>query len=275
MLRILWSSRSAMSAQQDKLDSISNNIANANTTGYKRIDVNFKDLVYENLNRTGYPVTTAGQNTSFNGTGIRTGQWTRDNSQGNLTQTGKSTDLAIDGQGYFQVILPEKNADGTPKTAFSRGGNFSIDSQGALVDSNGNRLVIDFNENTTEEDRKLSENNFTVDDKGRIIKTEGNNSVEIGKINVYNVISSDSMLSVGENLYTLKTDNVNGVEVPVERPFIAQDANVMQGFSELSNVDIAKEMTDMIITQRAFELSSKSMKTADDMWGMANNLRSR
>ncbi|ERI91269.1 flagellar hook-basal body protein [Clostridiales bacterium oral taxon 876 str. F0540] len=264
-----------MSAQQDKLDSISNNIANANTTGYKRVDVNFKDLVYENLNRTGYPVTTSGQNTSYNGTGIRTGQWTRDNSQGNLTETGKSTDIAIDGQGYFQVTLPEKNADGTYKTAYTRGGNFSLDSEGSLVDSNGNRLVVAFNENTTEEDRRLSEKNFTIDDKGRIFKSDGNNSKEIGKINIYNVISSDSMQSVGENLYTLVNNNVNGVDIPVERPFISQDANVMQGFSELSNVNIAKEMTDMIITQRAFELSSKSMKTADDMWGMTNNLRSK
>ena len=264
-----------MNAQQEKLDSISNNIANVNTEGYKRVDVNFKDLVYENLNRTGYPVSEDGANSSLNGTGVRAGEWMRDNKQGNLTETGKSTNLAIDGEGYFQVVLPQRNQDGIFKTAFTRSGSFNVDGDGNIVDSNGNRLDITFDENTTLEDRKFTEDNFIVNEQGTVIKKEGSNFREVGKINLYNVVSPDSLQSVGNSLYVIKTDNINGLNIPVERPYLVQDSSIRQKYLELSNVDIAKEMTDMIMAQRTFELNSRAMKTGDEMWGMTNNLRSK
>jgi flagellar basal-body rod protein FlgG len=275
VLRILWSSRSAMSAQQDKLDSISNNIANVNTEGYKRIDVTFKDLVYETLKKKGYPTNESNGDNSLNGTGVRTGEWVRDTKQGNLTETGESTNLAIDGQGYFEVVLPDQNVYGSFKTALTRSGSFNIDSEGNLVDKSGNRLNIDFNEDINPEDRRLTKDNFKIDDQGRVMKIDGENVVEVGKINLYNVSGQNSLKSIGNNLYVVDTENINGLNVPVEKPYITQDASIRQGFLELSNVDLTKEMTDMIITQRAFELSSKAMRTADEMWGMANNLRGR
>lgn len=259
-----------MMADQDKLDNISNNIANVNTDGYKRTDVSFKDLVYENLNRTGYP----NDKESYNGTGVRTGEWARDNSQGNLTQTGQSTDLAIDGKGYFMVQLPDKSSDGTFKTAYIRNGSFNVDGEGNIVDKNGDKLMIDFTSGS-EEDKHFTSDSFKVDESGRVFNTVNGTSKEVGKLNLYDVVSPDSMKSIGNNLYTVDTQNVNGVQVPVEKPYNVQDSAIRQGYLELSNVDLTKEMTDMIVAQRAFEMNSKSMRTADEMWGMANNLRSR
>lgn len=275
MLRILWSSRSAMAAQQEKLDSISNNIANVNTEGYKRVDTSFKDLVYETLNKRGYPVNKDNAEQSYNGTGVRASEWTRDTKQGNLTETSLKTDLALDGQGYFQVQLPSKNDDGSFKKAYIRGGSFSIDGNGDLVDKSGNKLAIEFNDNATPEDKQFTADNFTVDEFGSVHKLDANGDKVVGKINIYNVISGDSLKSIGDNLYAVNTEEVNGVEVPVEVPFAADNTSIRQGFVELSNVDLGREMTDMIVAQRAFELSSKAMKTADDMWGMANNLRGK
>jgi flagellar basal-body rod protein FlgG len=264
-----------MSAQQEKLDSISNNIANVNTEGYKKIDVTFKDLVYETLNRSGSPTSEANGDSSINGTGVRAAEWIRDTKQGNLTETGESTNLAIDGQGYFQVELPERNADESIKIAYTRSGTFNIDSNGALVDKNGNRLAIEFYNNALPEDKLFTKDNFKIDEHGAVIKTNGPREKEVGRINIYNVAGQDSLKSVGNNLYEVNTESVNGIEVPVERPYIVQDSSIRQGFLELSNVDLTKEMTEMIMTQRAFELSSKAMKTADEMWGMTNNLRGR
>ncbi len=264
-----------MSAQQEKLDSISNNIANVNTEGYKKVDVSFKDLVYETLSRNGYPNSEANKDSSLNGTGVRSSGWIRDTSQGNLTETGENTDLAIDGQGYFEVILPELNADGSFKTAYTRGGSFNIDKDGSLVDKNGNRLNISFYDNITEEERRFTKDNFKIDEHGTIYKLDGETSGAIGRINLYNVVGQDSLRPIGNSLYVLSTQNINGIEMPLERPYVVQDSSLRQGFLELSNVDLTKEMTDMIMTQRAFELSSKAMRTADEMWGMANNLKGR
>ena len=227
MLRILWNSESAMMAQQEKLDSISNNIANVNTEGYKRTDVNFSDLVYETLQRKGYPVSSGLSKEPLTGSGVKAGQWSRDNSQGNLVSTNSNTDMCIDGEGYFAV----QRADGT--TAYTRSGNFDINSDGSLVDKNGNKLVV-------------------LDNNGNNI-----NSPETGA----------SIMFKKDN-FVVKSDGTLMVK-------ISNNTNIMQGYLEGSNVDVAKEMTDMMITQRAFELGSRGLKTADDMWSMVNNIRGR
>ncbi|MFL0269630.1 flagellar hook-basal body complex protein [Candidatus Clostridium radicumherbarum] len=270
MLRILWNSRSGMSAEQDKLDNISNNIANVNTEGYKKTNVSFSDLVYENLNRTGYP----NSRESINGTGVRTGPWSRDNTQGSLSQTDAKTDLAIDGQGYFRIQLPDKNADGTYKTAYTRAGSFNVDGEGNIVDKNGNKLIIDFNTNS-ELDNHFTKDSFKVNEDGTVYNTVNGEEKAVGKISLYNVVSGDSLISIGNNLYAVATKNINGVDVPVEKPYLVNDTTIRQGFLELSNVDLGKEMTDMIVAQRAFELNSKAMSTADQMWSMTNNLSSK
>jgi flagellar basal-body rod protein FlgG len=264
MLRLLWNSRSSMMAQQEKLDSISNNISNVNTNGYKKIDANFKDLVYESLDRKGYPVSAdkEGKTVLQNGTGIRLSEWTRDTTQGSVTPTGLLTDLALDGTGYFEVLQKDNSK------AYTRSGNFLTDPSGTIVDQSGNRLSIVDGEgkdiNKADGPYKFNTNNFNIDSKGEVTIKENNSDIPVGKVKISNVVGNNSMISVGDNLFMPKT----GVEV-----LESTDYSIMQGYLELSNVDIATEMTDMLMTQRAFQLSSSTLKTADEMWQMANNLR--
>jgi flagellar basal-body rod protein FlgG len=264
MLRLLWNSRSSMMAQQEKLDTISNNLANVNTNGYKKINVNFKDLVYESLDRKGYPVSEDREGKSIlqNGTGVRVGEWTRDTTQGNLSVTNLPTDLAIDGIGYFEVV------QGDNSKAYTRSGDFKTDASGTIVDPKGNRLsIIDGQGNNINKPYgpyKFDRNNFTIDSKGAVTIKDGNGDLTVGKIKVSTVIGDNSMISVGDSLFMPKP----GAEL-----LESKDYSIMQGYLELSNVDMTTEMTDMLMTQRAFQLSSQTLKTADEMWQMANNMR--
>jgi len=256
-----------MNAHQQRLDSISNNLANVNTVGYKREDVNFQDLVYETLNRKGYPNNGNNPNEPLTGSGVKATEWLRDNRQGSLRETGVKTDLAIDGEGYFRVTLP----DGSK--AYERSGSFNVDSKGSIVDKNGNKLDITFTEEGTQlfdSGATFSQDNFAVRENGDIyLITDNNleqNSTLMGKINIYSAIGQNSLSSVGENLYVPNEGvQMNGTT----------KANIYQGFLEESNVDVSKEMTDMIVTQRAFELGSRGLKTADEMWGLINSLKGR
>ncbi len=246
-----------MAANQEKLDSISNNLANIGTTGYKKVKVEFKDLMSETLNRTGYPINSED---AFTGTGVRATGYLRDLTQGSVMETGFKTDLAIDGTGYFRV----SKSDGS--FAYTRDGSFSIDSRGRLVDAKGNILSINFKEGYSYDNVSLSQENFTVNNDGGIQVIIGGNFQEVGSIPLYTAIGDDAFLPSGDSLYLPK----DGVIVRE-----GGDADLLQGFLEGSNVNMAEEFTDMIITQRAFELGSRSIKTADEMWGMINNLRSR
>lgn len=266
-MRVLWNSRSAMNAQQEKLDSISNNLANVNTVGYKREDVSFQDLVYETLNRKGYPNEVNNPKEPVNGSGVKATQWIRDNSQGALRETGVKTDLAIDGEGLFRVTLP----DGTK--AYERAGSFNIDSNGDIVDKNGNRLDIDFTEEGAElfnSGTTFSESNLIVEKNGEVfvnIETDtGERSVLYGRINIYTTVGHDSLSPIGENLYVPNA----GAQMNE-----TLNSDIRQGFLEEANVDIARELTDMIIAQRAFELGSRGLKTADEMWGLINSMKGR
>lgn len=267
MLRILSNGVTAMNAQQQKLDSISNNLANVNTPGYKREEVSFQDLVYENLNRTGYPNSGANPKEPINGTGVKATSWIRDSKQGDLLQTGINTDFAIDGQGYFRVTMP----DGSK--AYERAGSFNVDSTGNIVDKNGNRLDMDVTQdgaNLFNSGVKFTSDNFDVKENGEVYIRDtsngSNNYVLYGKINLYNPVGEVAFSSIGENLYKAN----QGAQINT-----VNNSSIRQGFVESSNVDIGEEMTNMIIAQRAFEMGSKSLKTADDMWGLVNSLKGR
>ncbi|MDD3223472.1 MAG: flagellar hook-basal body complex protein [Clostridium sp.] len=243
-----------MNAQQQKLDMISNNIANVNTDGYKSANVGFSDLLYETSVRLGTPVT---DNTGRlvdpqYGTGVKSTEMIRDNKQGSLMQTGLKANLAIDGEGYFRVIRPNGSY------AYTRSGDFQLDTQGRLVDNNGDRLDIAFNNGAV----ALGNDNYTVADDGTL---SVNNSA-VGKINIYDAVGSDAMVSVGDNLYVPK----NGAQV-----FVNNNVSIKQGYVETSNVDAATEMTNMIVAQRAFELGSKGVSVADNMMSIINNLVQR
>lgn len=260
MQRIFWTSKSSMMANAERMDVISNNLANVNTNGYKKIDVSFKDLVSESLDRNGYPLSKdkQGKNVAYTGTGIKTSEWTRDKTQGDLTATGENSDFALDGQGYFGVTN-SKN-----EIMYERSGKFDGDGNGNLVDSNGNKVVIDFDKGYNNNNVKFGKNNFVVKETGEVVIINGGTSNKIGKIPVYDATGDKAFTSIGDNYFALNSNST---------AYKVADVSIRQGFTENSNVDIGEEMSQMIITQRAFELGSKGIKTADDMWGMANNLR--
>ena len=257
MLRTLWTGKTGMNANQDKLDAISNNIANSTTMGYKKIDVGFKDLLTESLDRNGIPLN---NKDSVIGTGTRTSEWFRDNSQGMLQETLRSTDLSIDGLGYFKIISDNG------QEAYTRDGALAIDSRGRLVDNRGNKLELDYLNGYSEDNLVFNKDNFLVDKKGQVYIKDKGNFIQVAEIPVYTAVGDRAFLSIGDNLFTPSP----GVEVQRTTDF-----DIYQGSLEGSNVDIATEFSEMILTQRAFELSSRGVKTADEMWGMINNMRAR
>lgn len=256
MLRTLWTSKTGLSANQDRLDAISNNIANVGTTGYKKLNVGFKDLLSESLDRQGYPLNDKEANM---GTGVKTTEWYRSGKQGNLTNTGLNTDLCIDGENtYFRLTTPQGGK------VYTRDGCFKIDEMGRLVDSCRNIVDIDFAPGKSYDNVKLATEELSINDEGYLYLTKAGVKEYIGKINLYTAVGDQAFVSIGNNLY------VPAADANVE---LANGTKMYQGYIEASNVDIAVEFTDMIVTQRAFQLCSKSLQTADEMWGMINNIR--
>ncbi|MGL5615366.1 MAG: flagellar hook-basal body complex protein [Sarcina sp.] len=252
MYRILWNGQSAMNANQNRLDIISNNIANMSTNGYKRLDVSFKDLMSETLEKKGYPTNDKG---AFTGTGVKSTEAARDQSQSVLLATGTTTDFGIDGEGLFKVI--GENGE----TFYTRDGSFTVDVNGDIVNSNGDRLAVELKPGY--ENHKFNARNLFIDKNGNIsVKNEEGKFNEIGRIPLYSAIGDDSFTSVGRNMFK--------ANVPV---FEVKNSNIYQGTVEGSNVDIGEEFSDMIMTQRAFQLGSKSINIADEMWGMVNDIK--
>ena len=256
MLRTLWTAKTGMNANQEKLDVISNNLANVNTTGYKKIEVGFKDLLTESLDKLGTPLN---DKEAVIGTGTKTNEWNINKAQGVLQETAISTDLSIDGEGYFKVITD------SGYEAYTRDGSFTTNLNGQIIDNKGNKLEINYLNGYSEENVQFKRDNFLVDKKGQVYLKGKEEFIKVGEIPIYTAIGDNAFIAVGESLYT----PVNGVNVQRSTDF-----EIYQGTLEASNVDMAQEFADMIITQRAFQLSSKGITTADEMWGMINNMRS-
>jgi flagellar basal-body rod protein FlgG len=253
MIRSLWISKTGLDAQQMKMDVISNNLANVNTNGFKRSNAVFEDLMYQTLRQPGAQSTQ--QNTIPTGlqigTGVRPVATTRVHEQGNQTKTENTLDLAINGNGFFQITQP----DGT--TAYTRDGAFHVDSNGQLVTSNGYALSpsITIPANTL---------SITIGQDGTVSVTQqGNTSpVKVGAIQLASFINPAGLESSGGNLYletaasgtpSTNTPGTNGL------------GTINQGYLETSNVNVVEEMVDMIQTQRAYEINSKAIQTADQM----------
>ena len=254
-MRIFWNGKTAMNANQEKLDVISNNLANMNTNGYKKLEIKFSDLMSETYNKLGYPINSED---TFTGTGVKSTEALRDITQGGLTETSLKTDLAIDGSGFFRVDKP----DGT--TAYTRNGSFILDSLGRLTDGEGNLLFISFNEGYSYNNVEFSSDNIVVNNSGSIAIKRGEEYQEIGNIPLYSPLGSNSLYSIGESLFIATEDT---------QMIMGGDADILQGYIETSNVDMGEELTDMIITQRAYQFGAKIVETADEMWAMINNLR--
>ena len=261
MIRSLYTAATGMIAQQQQMDVTSNNIANVNTTGFKKGRAEFKDLLYQELNFSSRQVT----ENSLRPVGIQVGLGTKISAintmftQGSLQETGNNLDLAIAGKGFFKVVL----ANG--EEGFTRDGNFKIDANGTIVTSNG--LIL-------EPELTVPDNSVTINigKDGIVTANLGDNTtVEVGQIQIFDFINPAGLQSIGGNSY-LETPN-SGISTE-NIPGVNGVGTLEQGFLETSNVQLVNEMTDLITGQRAYEANSKTIKTADDMLQVINNLKS-
>jgi flagellar basal-body rod protein FlgG len=233
-----------MRAQQQMLDAVSNDLANANTTGYKRVRVGFSDLLYE---RAGRPTADGVEI----GTGARTVQAGRSFEQGALRQTGNTLDVAIQGEGFLKVKL----ADG--RQALTRDGALHVDGTGKLVTSTGGVIQpqITIPDNTPSDKIAIAQNgNVLVD--GR----------QVGRIELATVRSVNNLDSVGENAFVTTAASGNAVAAPAS-------TTLASGAIEGSNTNLAQSMVDMIDAQRTYQLTSKAIQTADQMMEIANGVK--
>ncbi|MDD2834008.1 MAG: flagellar basal-body rod protein FlgG [Methylotenera sp.] len=253
MIRSLWISKTGLDAQQTQMDVISNNLANVSTTGFKRSRAVFEDLLYQTLRQ---PGAQSSQQTQLPsglqlGTGVRPVATERIFTQGNLQQTGNDKDVAIQGEGFFQVLLP----DGT--TAYTRDGSFQVDSQGQLVTASGFPVqpAITIPNNAQ---------SLTIGRDGTVSVTlSGSSAVtQIGSIQLATFINPAGLQGKGENLYveTAASGNANA-----NTPGTNGAGLLTQGYIETSNVNVVEELVNMIQTQRAYEINSKAITTSDQM----------
>lgn len=265
MMRALWSAASGMTSQQLNVDVISNNLANVNTTSFKRDRAEFKDLIYQTLQTENVY---GGQGKPVNmqvGVGARPSAIVKDFAEGSLQQTENLFDMALDGEGFFSVLGPND------KVYYTRDGSFKLSVDGnvatlttadgyPVLDDGGNPIVFD----STERD-------LSVSPLGVIsVKNADGTTQEIATLGLYNFTNPAGLLNKGSNLYEPTTASGD----PGTRDdFQGRMGNVMQGFLETSNVQVVKEMVDMIAAQRAYEINSKAIQAADEMLGIANNLR--
>lgn len=260
MMRSLWIAKTGMDAQQTQMDVISHNLANVSTTGYKRSQAVFEDLIYQNLRQVGAQSSADTRlPTGLQlGTGVRPVATSRLFSQGNLQQTSNSFDMAISGHGFFQLQMP----DGT--TGYTRDGTFHPDAQGQLVNSNGIPLSppIIVPPGTTD---------MTIANDGVVTVTiAGQTGVtEIGQIQLANFQNAAGLDPRGQNIF-LETE-ASGSPV-TGSPGQNGNGLVQQGYLETSNVNVVEELVSMIQTQRAYEINSKAIQTSDQMLGRISQL---
>lgn len=260
MLRALWTAASGMEAQQLSIDIISNNLANVNTAGFKKSRGDFQDLLYQNLREAGAASSGGAQIP----TSIQIGHGTRPVSaqkifqQGDYERTDNSLDLAIEGSGFFQIRKP--NGD----TAYTRAGIFSQDGEGKIVTADGFALEPEISI-----PKDALSVTITTDGSVSVLQSGQINPSQIGIIQIANFPNPTGLNSLGRNLYA---PTATSGEAVVGTPGENGLGTIAQGFVEMSNVDVVGEMVSMIIAQRAYEINSKTIKAADDMLQMANNM---
>jgi len=260
MIRALWTAASGMQAQQLNVDVISNNLANVNTTGFKKSRIDFQDLMYNTLKAPGTESASGIQiPTGIQiGNGCRTVSTQKLFSQGDFTQTGNPFDMVIEGDGFFQVLRP----DGS--TAYTRDGALKVDSTGKIVTSDGFTLQpeITIPDNATA---------ITIGIDGTVTATitGQDSSTTVGQIELAKFTNPAGLKSVGKNLF--EATDASG-SVVTGTPGTEGRGTVLQGYLEMSNVKVVEEMVNMIIAQRAYEVNSKSVQTSDDMLRMASQL---
>ena len=253
MIRSLWISKTGLDTQQTQMDTIANNLANVSTSGFKRSRAVFQDLLYQTLRQPGGQTSQQTQLPSGLqiGTGARPVATERIFTQGNLQQTGNDKDVAINGNGFFQVLMP----DGT--TAYTRDGSFQVDSNGQLVTSAGYPVQPAITIPAT----ALT---MTVGRDGTVSVTlPGSPALnQIGSLQLATFLNPAGLESKGENLYveTAASGTPN-----TTAPGVNGAGTLTQGYVETSNVNVVEELVNMIQTQRAYEINSKAVQTSDQM----------
>ena len=253
MMRSLWISKTGMEAQQTQLDTISHNLANVSTNGYKRSHAVFEDLMYQNLRQAG--ANSTDQTTLPTGLqlglGVRAVATSRSFSQGSQQQSSNPLDVAISGQGFFEVQMP----DGT--TGYTRDGSFQVSATGQLVTNNGHTVQPGIT-------IPAAATSVTIGSDGTVSVTLPSQATPqaVGKLPLANFVNPAGLGPRGQNIYVetaasgtpnAGTAGQNGIGL------------LQQGFVETSNVNVVEELVGMIQTQRAYELNSKAIKTSDDM----------
>lgn len=253
MIRSLWIARTGLDAQQTNIDVIANNLANVSTTGFKKSRAVFEDLLYQVIRQPGGQ---SSQQTQISnglqlGTGVQPVSTARIFTQGNLQFTQNSLDMAIDGKGFFQILLP----DGT--IAYTRSGSFQKDNQGNVVTPDGHPLQPNINIPET----ALA---VTIGNDGVVSMTQQGNPqpVQLGTIQLATFVNPGGLLSIGSNMF-LETGS-SGTPTP-NTPGQNGAGIVEQNYVETANVDVAEELVTMIEAQRAYELNSKVVSTSDQM----------
>jgi len=261
MIRSLWTAASGMQAQSLNIDVISNNLANVNTSGFKRSKAEFQDLFYDTLRSAGVA--------SSEGTqvpvGIQLGHGTRASavnkifSQGNMQRTQNNLDLALEGKGFFQII--QLNG----QIAYTRAGAFKLDDEGRMVTADGFFL---------EPEISIPSDSISIfielDGSVSVLQAGETEPTEIGTIELARFINPSGLQSVGRNLYLPTQASGEAVTGTAGQDGLGI---ISQGYLEMSNVSVVDEMVNMITAQRAYELNSKAVQAADEMLQMANNVK--
>lgn len=253
MYPALWIAKTGLDAEQTRMSVISNNLANVNTTGFKRDRAVFEDLMYQNIRQSGAASTeeTSLPSGLYIGTGVRTVATQKLHTQGNIIQTENSLDVAVQGNGFFQVTHPDGSI------VYTRDGTFGQDSTGQVVTQNGYLLepAITVPANTV---------SLTIGNDGTVSALVAGNSTPttIGNITVAQFINPTGLEAIGDNLYR---ETASSGAPQVDTPGQNGSGTLLQGFLESSNVNVVEELVNMIETQRAYEMNSKAISTTDDM----------
>lgn len=258
MLRGMWSGASGMAAQRLTIDVIANNLANVNTVGFKKSRTDFQDLMYQTISQAGSRTSTGGQVP----VGIQIGMGTMPVGvhkifmQGEFNETKNELDLAVEGRGFYKVISNEEEL-------YTRAGNFKLDADRNIVTPNGDKLQPEMTipENTVNID-------IEVDGTVTVFDHEGTGT-SLGAIELYSFPNPAGLFSRGHNLY--RATDASG-EAVAGTPGSDGLGTIIQGFIEISNVDVVQEMVQMIMAQRAYEMNSKVIKTADNMMSIVNSI---
>ncbi len=257
MLRALMISATGMSAQQLAMDNISNNLANVNTTGFKASQAKFADIFYQAVNEP-QPLTPAENNQPSLGIGVQNTAMERSFMQGALENTGNPLDMAVQGDGFFQVLQPDGSV------AYTRDGSFKVSGDGLLCTNQGCPVMPE-----VQIPADAAEVSVAADGTVMVKRSTDATSRPIAQLELARFVNPGSLESLGQNLYA---SSAASGEVIVNTPGQEGMGTLVQGSLERSNVNLVQEMVNMIMTQRAYEINTKSIQASDDMMKMANNL---